>query len=51
MARIAIIPEPKKILAGEEGNADPVIREKKTDPDMGQRWSRSGCSAGIPCPA
>ena len=36
MVRIAIIPEPKKILAGEEGNADPVIREKKTDPDMGE---------------
>ena len=36
MVQIAIIPEPKKILAGEEGHADPVIRERKTDPDMGE---------------
>lgn len=33
--QISMIPEPKKILAGEEGYADPAIREKKVNPDMG----------------
>ena len=34
--QIGIIPEPKRILPGGEGNADHVIREKKLNPAFGE---------------